>query len=269
MTSFLRWFEMTSDTLFDAGVGPLFVGTVIVLLVAGELGFRYARARSAAVDDHWRTQATSIQAATLGLLALLLGFTFSIAVQRFDARRALVVDEANAIGTAYLRVDVLPAAVQPEMRQLLREYTDLRLRAFSGVILDENAARLDRESQQLQERMWAHVSAAAASDPHSVAAGLMLQATNEVIDLHTARLTSRRAHIPGVVILLLGLVSCASIAFVSFSHGLGATRRSGGVPVLVVLVASSLTLILDLDRPRQGLVRVSQEPMRMLLESME
>jgi hypothetical protein len=250
------------------GVIPLFLGTLFLLLVAGELGLRYGRHRRPRSDEHWRSQATSIQATTLGLLALLLGFTFSISVQRFDTRRGHVVEEANTIGTAYLRVDVLPAEMQPEMRRLLLDYAELRLRAFSDVVGSDGVRALDAASQQIHSQLWESVSAAASRDPHSLPAALMLESTNALIDMHATRLAGRRAHVPGVVILLLGLVAGTSMAFVGFSQGLGSSERSGGVLVLAILFSCALVLILDLDRPSQGLVRVSQEPMRLLLEGM-
>jgi hypothetical protein len=245
MTSFPRWFELASDVLFDAGIVSLFFGTLILLLVAGEIGFRYGRHRRPRVDEHWRGQA------------------------RFDTRREHVVQEANAIGTAYLRVDVLPAEMQPELRRLLLDYTELRWRAFSNVVGADGAVALDAASQQIHSQLWEHVSAAASRDPHSLPAALMLESTNALIDMHATRIAGRRAHVPGVVILLLGLVASASIAFVGFSHGLGSAERSGGVFVLAILFSCALVLILDLDRPSQGLVRVSQEPIRLLLESMQ
>jgi len=256
------------ETLTHVGPGTSFVVATLVLLAADELGFRLGRRRPDREDEFTRSQAVSLQAATLGLLALLLGFTFSIALQRYDARRELVVAEANAIGTAWLRASLLPTEIQPEMRRLLQDYADLRLRSFSGVIDQDAAARLERESRHFHDQMWSRVSAAAVQDTHSEAAALLVQATNAVIDLHTARMAGRRAQVPSLVILLLGLVAFVSMMWVGFSHGLGSTRRAGGEVVLVILIASSLAAILDLDRPSRGLVRVSQEPMRALLEGM-
>ena len=203
----------------------------------------------------------------LGLLALLLGFNFSLSVQRYDARRLLVVDEANAIGTAWLRSSLAPPLARDELRALLRRYAQLRLDGF-GHQLDLSKS-FDRHSQEMLARLWHTAADVAAADPHSVVAGLLVQAVNAVVDLHSARMAARQARVPTVVVVLLTLVACVALCWVGVGEGLGSGRRSPGRWVLSGLLAATLVLTLDIDRPTRGLVRVSQEPMRSVVESME
>jgi hypothetical protein len=193
----------------------------------------------------------------MGLLALLLGFTFAMSVSRFDNRRHMVVKEANAIGTAALRAHVLPAAEQAEMRDLFRRYVDVRVDAGHGhdVPTPERDA-LDAKAHELQGRLLLTTPASAAAAPSPVAAGLLLSAMNDVIDVKAERDASLANHVPE-----------ASCCFCSPSPPWPANpdtapasrhshhRDAGRLRLLVTLV---LMVILDLDRPRRGFIIVGQ-----------
>ena len=148
--------------------------------MASEIGFRCGGMTRHTVDDTAKSQLPVVQAALLGLIALLLGFTMSMAVSRFEKRQDLVVQEANAIGTAHLRARLIPGDGEA-IAGLLRDYLDARLRFDDGDAVHQQAARV--ESEQLQERLWSRAGGIAQQDPRAITSGLLLQALNETFDL--------------------------------------------------------------------------------------
>jgi hypothetical protein len=230
----------------------------LVLLLAGEAGFRYGHRRRPSLNEHTRAQAVTIQGAILGLLGLLLGFSFAMAVSRFDARKQLMVEETNALGTAYLRAGLLPEAEQKETLTLFQQYLDVRLemtRAVPGLPgVEVTAARL----AQLQKRLWSQAVAAMEKDRRAVATGLFTQALNEVFDIAAKRDAALENHVPESVLLLLALVAMVSVAVVGYGCGLGGGRPVFPTLALSVLIAVVVLIIMDLDRPRRGLMRISE-----------
>jgi hypothetical protein len=158
---------------------------VAVVLLSIEGGHRLGTYRRRRSEQEDRPPVGEMVAATLALLAFLLAFTFGLAASRFDVRRGLVVEEANAIGTTYLRAALLPEPHRAEVRTLLRDYVDVRLEAVEPGKLDRSIAR----SKELHARLWDHATAAGRENPASIVVGLFIGSLNEVIDLHTKRLT--------------------------------------------------------------------------------
>jgi hypothetical protein len=181
-------------------VGVLFV----TLLLAIELGYRFGLHHKGTSTDGLKSQINAIQGALLGVLALLLGFTFSLALQRYDRRAEAVVEEANAIGTAYLRAEMLPESVRGEVRAGLRQYVDLRVSA-SGVSLDNQSTRdaIRVDAKRSLDSLWKHSMTAAAENPNPVAVGLFIQALNEMIDSYGRRDAALNRHVPELVLFLL------------------------------------------------------------------
>jgi hypothetical protein len=188
---------MRTDQLFDwLPLWALLVGTTVVVMLSVEVGFRCGRRgrRQSAPDRE--TPAGSMAAATLGLLALILAFTFGMAVSRFDARKQLVLDEANAIGTTYLRAELLPQPYGVDIQRLLQEYVDVRLEGIQPGRLQSAMAR----SEELHKLLWSQAVAVGEQHPSPVIAGLFIHSLNEVIDLHTKRVTAGVYNrIPGIV----------------------------------------------------------------------
>lgn len=170
----------------------LFVVTILVILLSTEVGFRSAHlvGRRSEIEQKWPLN--EIEAATLSLLAFMLAFTFSLAASRFDTRKSLVMDEANALGTTYLRAGILPEPDRTKIRSLLREYLEIRLHAFQSANVGEGIAR----SGLLQDRLWSEAAVAGEKNPGSIVVGLFITSLNEVIDLHTKRLTQDRNRMP-------------------------------------------------------------------------
>jgi hypothetical protein len=256
---------MFGDALNAIPLWGLFLGTLLLVLLSIEGGFRLGGARHRQSPAEKEAPVGSMVGATLGLLAFLLAFTFGSAASRFDVKRQLLLDEANAIGTTYLRAGLLPAEHRDEVRRLLAEYVDVRLEATRTGVLDEALRRTD----ELHRLLWAHAESAGASDPRSEVAGLFIQSLNEVIDLHAKRITAGlRNPIPSTIWLTLYVLSALALGAMGYHGGLTGTSRS--LATLVVAVAFSVVMwvIADLDRSQEGSLRVSQQALIDLRNSM-
>ena len=243
----------------------LFVATVFIICLAVEAGYRLGKYRR----EHcrWRRIAPvgAMVAAMLGLLAFLLAFIFGLAASRFEDRRHVVLDDANAIGTTYLRAGLLPEPQRTEIRRLLRRYVDVRL---EGVQPQLQAQALV-ESAELQNQIWSQATAVAAQDPRSVITGVFIQSLNEMIDLHsTLVMIGLRSRIPAVIWVVLYFVAMLTMATMGYQEGLVGTRRSLASLAVVITFSVVIFLIVDLDRPMEGLLRVSQQTMLDLQRSM-
>jgi hypothetical protein len=244
----------------------LFFLTVLLILLAEELGFRLGRVRARRTNRESDAPVGGMVGAELGLLAFLLAFTFGIATSRFDSRRTVLLDESNAVGTAYLRAAMLPEPHRAQVREFLREYVDVRIAAAQG----ESSDHAIRRSEALHGRLWTEAVAVAEKDPRSVPIGLFVESINEVIDLHALRVTAGlRSRIPTVVWAVLFTVAVLSFATMGYQGGLTGIRRSPAVLVIAVTFAIVIWLVADLDRPGQGALRVSQQPMIELRNSMK
>jgi hypothetical protein len=237
-------------------VGVLFA----ILIVATELGYRLGFRFSADTTDAAKTQINTIQGSLLGVLALLLGFTFSLALQRFDTRSEAVIGEANAIGTTILRAGLLPDSVRANSQELLRQYLDQRVRAGT-IPLDrpQERASVLRESDQILDALWVNALRAAEEDGNPVRTGLYVQALNQMIDAYGIRDAALDRHVPEPVLFLMFMAFLLAASLVGYAAGVSARRTSLPTFVLVTLVAFLVFMIIDLDRPRRGLIEVSQQ----------
>ncbi|MFO0925508.1 MAG: hypothetical protein U0736_00495 [Gemmataceae bacterium] len=240
------------------------LGLVILglLLLATEGGFRLGRRDLLIADDRLRGQIGTLQAAILGLLGLLLGFSFSMAVNRYELRKELVVTEANAIGTASLRAQLLAPPVRAEAERLWKEYVTLRMEMVR--LAPRESVRFEElrgRCEAIHADLWRQATAAARADPRSVPAGLYLAALNVVIDTHASRITAYRNHVPEAVFLLL--LGVAGLAMGCVGYGAGQTSRRLAMVTMstCALFAVVIVTIMDLDRPQRGMIQVSQEPM--------
>jgi len=238
----------------------LIVGCLFALMLAAtELGYRLGHRFSEGTVDAARTQINAIQGSLLGVLGLLLGFTFSLSLQRFDSRSEAVIREANAIGAAMLRADLLPEPARTEAERLLNDYLDQRVRA-SSIALDHEAERdaVLRESEQTLRALWQEAARAAEENPTPVS-GLFIQSLNQMIDTYTARDAALKRHVPEPVLFLMFTTFLLTAFLVGYAGGVGGHRASFATYILFTLVTSLVFLIIDLDRPRRGLIEVSQQ----------
>jgi hypothetical protein len=235
------------------------------MLAATEIGFRLGRGRQASTPANTKLQVSTVGATLLGVLALLLGFTMTMAVSRFDVRRQLLVDEADAIGTACLRTQLLPPPEGAEITGLLRQYIDVRVQYGTAGI---DLARLDSlrtQTAQLQTELWTHAVAYAQRDPNPVKAGLLLQSLNRAFDLEAARWMAFQNRVPASVMFVNTVVSLLAAMLVGYAFGMDGRRDIFSMFLLALSITLVLAVITDLNRPRSGFIRSSQQPMIDLL----
>jgi hypothetical protein len=232
--------------------GCLFVG----LLVCLELGRRWGTRQLQRDPEGARVGTGAVEGAVFALLGLLIAFTFSGAAERFDERRHLIVEEANAIGTAWLRLDLLPAESQPALRELFRKYVDSRLAAYRK-LPDLDAAMIEIErSLAIQSQIWRESVAAARSSPTVAATTVLLPALNQMIDIVTTRTATTYMHPPFAIYLLLFVLSLLAALLAGSAMAGSRTRQPLHALGFATIMAASVYLILDLEFPRYGLIRV-------------
>jgi hypothetical protein len=237
--------------------------------LALEIGFRLGKLRQARSDEPEKSHVTALHTAVLGLLALLLGFTFAMAVSRYETRKQLSIDQANAIGTALLRARLLPAPYPAQAFPLLREYVDSRLE-YNAAGSDEAAvAAAEAHGARLENQLWEIARAALNEDPRSQPASLFTQVLNDVFDLREKRLFALNDHVPTAVSVLLYSVAITAMGLVAYGCGLSGRRRASTNLTFAFLIALALIIIMDIDRPREGFVRVSQASLVRLQQSLD
>ena len=235
-------------SLFAVG---LFVGMIGLL----ELGRRLGRRRQAKDEERARAGLGAVEGAVFALLGLLIAFTFSGAASRFDARRELIVREANAIGTAWLRLSLLPAHAQPELRDMFRRYLDLRLAVYEKMP-DVEAARAElSKANAMQGEIWNRAVAACQESPNPLQAQL-IPPLNEMFDLATTRTMASKMHPPAIIFIMLGVLALMSSLLAGYAMAGGKARSWIHVIGFALIMATTVYVILDLEFPRLGIIRV-------------
>jgi hypothetical protein len=231
----------------------LFVGMLLLLEAGRRIGLR----RMAKDPQGAHTGTGAVDGAVFALLGLLVAFTFSGAASRFDERRNLIVQETNDIGTAYLRLDLLPASAQPPLRDLFRRYMDSRLEVYQKLPdLEASRAALARATK-LQGEIWSQAVAAGRLEGAAPAATmLLLPALNQMIDVTTTRTLAAQLHPPVVIFaLLFGL---ALVAALLAGFGMAGAKARSWVHMIgfAAVMAAAVYVIIDIEYPRLGLIRV-------------
>ncbi|MBI5507047.1 MAG: DUF4239 domain-containing protein [Deltaproteobacteria bacterium] len=240
---------MGYEATVAVAVFALFAG----MLALQELGRRVGIRRFKADPEGAREGIGTIDGAVFALLGLLVAFTFSGAASRFDARRALVGQEANAIGTAWLRLDLLPPEAQPELRRLFRDYTDARVSAYGQSDVGD-AWREYARSEAIQGDIWKQARRAAEGSPPATM--LLLPALNEMIDITTTRRVAAQMHPPVVIFALLFGLGYACALLAGYGMGAGRTRNWTHMLAFAGITALTVYVILDIEYPRRGFIRV-------------
>jgi hypothetical protein len=263
---------MIDEILLRIFVNQTAVLVIVGLLLMGlaELGYRFGRATSRRDADAAKGHSGSIQGAILGLLGLLLGFTFAMSVSRHDTRRQIIVDEANTIGTTWLRADFLPGGQRDEVRKLLIEYAELHLEQFRHDADTAAFVEVRGRISELHRELWRIGVAGAKLETTPLTNGF-ITSLNETIDLDATRMAARQNYVPGAVWLLLLVVAGCGAWSSGFVGGAGSAdggRSLFSQMVFPLLIAVVIMLISDIDRPRRGLISISQQPFIDLLETM-
>jgi len=239
---------------------------VALLLAASEIGYRLGLASEGAPDS-LRTLMSGIGAAILGLLGLLLGFSLSMAIARWDARRDVIIQEANAIGTLSLRAGLLEELPRSQLQEALRAYSERRI-ALGGSRNDPDRLRTARsESEALHLTIWSVVERANRATTANATLASLINAANAVIDLHELRLASLENQLPPALFLLLLALASLSVAFLAWSFGAASHRGRAAMVMLALLIGAVLLLIMDVNRPQRGMVAVGVAPLERVAAS--
>lgn len=237
------------------------VSLIAVALVIASIqgGLVIARIRRTSPGGNQEGPIGSAVGATLGLLAFMLAFTFGLAASQRGERRNLLLDEVNAIGTTFLRADLIPEPHRSDVRRLLRRYVDIRLEV-SGQ--NEKLPEAIRESKLVQEQIWKHAAAlpdAELKQPDLTA--LFIESLNEMIDMQTSRVTVGVYRVPDVIWLVLAALTVVSMAVVGYQFGV--SGRGNWLVTVGLGLSFSLVilLIVDLDRTSSGFLKISNQPM--------
>jgi hypothetical protein len=232
------------------------VATFLGILTCLLLG-RYAGQRVVARHGTEVRNISSLEASVFALLGLLIAFTFSGALARFDVRRAQAVDEANAIGTAWLRIDLVPASAQPSLRESFRQYVDARIETYRALPdLDAARAQLAR-SQELQREIWTRATAAVRMPEGRQGAEILLMpALNQMFDIQATRVVATQIHPPPIIYAMLLAMAFASALLAGYQSAGERDYDWLHKVGFAGIVALTVYVILDIEYPRQGWVRL-------------
>jgi hypothetical protein len=246
---------MTDVYLDEYPLLLIFLASIIIILVASEVG-RCLGVRAAAQG---RENVSTLVGAIFGLLALMIGFTFAMALTRFEARRDAVLNEANAIETTALRASLLPDPHNAEALKLLREYVEIRVNLARHLpSLAEVNAGIAR-SNTLQKALWQQAIAAREKDDSS--ARFFIEPLNHMIDSQRKRVSAIRSQVPNEVLIALYGVAAMAGAFAGYAAGLGTRTSRLPVYLMGLVVCSVILLIEDIDTPFSGFIAISQQPL--------
>jgi hypothetical protein len=234
----------------------LSLGLFFGLLILLELGRRLGQWSLGKDPEQTRARVNTIETASFLILGLMIAFTFSGAANRYELRRQLVVDEANAIGTAYLRLDLLSSSAQPSLREKFRQYVELRINALRTPgdmgVRNKQAA----ETAALQKEIWSGVLYALKESPPQSTI-VMIPALNQMIDITTTRAIAALTHTPILVFTALIALTLACALLAGFVMAGSTTRHMGFHSVTFALVlTATVYIIFDLDYPRFGLIQI-------------
>lgn len=238
----------------SASLGLLF-GLCAGILACLELGYRVGRNNFRKIHELAYEGTGTIEAALFALLGLLLGFSFAGATTRLESRHQLIVREANVIGTAYLRLQLLPASDQPGIRHLFRDYLDARVRAYEKFAHREAAGKEFARASELQQQIWSQALTASRGENSQDATRLLLPALDEMIDVTTSRAIALELHLPAFMFYLL--ISIALLTGLLAGYAMSKRQSRSWLHILLFAVIISITIysIFDFDNPRYGLIR--------------
>jgi hypothetical protein len=236
-----------------------FLAFALIALLMYEIGFRVGRWWQKRTPDEVEGPTAALVGSLFALMAFLLAITMGMASDRFDTRRGLVLEEANSIGTTYLRAGYLPEPAASESRELIREYVPLRI--VTTTDMADLRARIVR-SGEIQAELWSMAEELARTTPSSDVLAIYIESLNETIDVNEKRITSGvYARVPETVLAMLIIGSALTLGMVGYGAGLTRRRSPLTAIVLIVVLGAVITLVVDLDRPQDGFLTVSQQPL--------
>jgi hypothetical protein len=244
----------------------VFLVTVVAVLVAAEIGFRIGMWLQRRDPDSGKTPMTgAVVGGMLGLMAFLLAFTIGIVINQQNGRKEMVVTEANAVGTAYLRAGFLGEPDRTSTRDLLREYVELRLAVAEDLGLFDSGLK---RSEEIHSELWSIVEGNVSQGQESAIMALFVDSINEVIDVHSLRLTAFELRLPRLLGIVLYIATLLSFLLVGVSQSADGKRDPLAMLLFALAFVAVLMIVVDLDRPQQGLLTVSQSALSDLLRQM-
>jgi hypothetical protein len=228
-------------------------GAFAGMVACAEIGYRLGRRRSAETAYQG---IGAIQAAVFALLVLLLAFSFSGGTTHLESRRQLIIEEANAIRTAYLRLDMLDAAEQPEMRRLFREYVDARIQIYEKLPNTKAAEQEMERADGLQRQLWSGAIKASQTATTPAVAMLLLPAVNHMIDVTTSRRIAIYTHLPWLIVAVLTIAALVSGLLAGFDMSQRRSRSWLHMTAYAFIISLTIYAVIDLDYPRSGLIRL-------------
>ncbi len=242
---------------------------LVLMMWANEAGFRIGRWRHRNEPEPVQAVSNTLKASVFGLVALLLGFSFSITSNRHDDRRRVVLDEANSLGTCYLRAGLLGEPDRVRIRSTIRQYVLVRLEYFDKALDASERNRTSAEMDRFLVQLWQQVEQATRTNHETVRTSQIIPAANEVIDISGTRAWMVRSHLPTPVFALL--IACVVVSSILMGHSSGqaGTRHKGLWTALNLLLVLLLFVVLDFDRPRRGFVTLDHTPLTELLATFE
>jgi hypothetical protein len=245
----------------------IMLGAALLIFAMNEIGFRLGRGRGG--DTTGQDPAAVVQGAAFTILALLLGFSFALGLGRYDARRATLVRESAALGTTFLRAKLLDAKTAAAARSDLRRYGAQRIAFAQADAQPEQRAAAQEKSLEIQRDLWSLTTRAAREDPHSTMVPLFVTSLNDTIALSTEEAAVLGSHIPDVVIIWILLIAFIASAMMGYGFGRRGQRAIVFKVLFAIVLALALGLVIDLDRPQRGLIRVSLAPLQTVQRLME
>jgi len=248
-------FQNTLDAL---PIGAVFVTYLFIAFIVSEAGYRFGYWLQDRTQDKKEGPTNMIVGSLLTLMALLLAITMGMAADRFDRRRGIVLEEANSIGTTYLRAGYLPELAANEVRNLIRAYVPLRIMENDPRDVSERIS----QSSTIHDKLWSIAEELAHNHPESEVLALYIESLNETIDLHETRIVAGiYSRVPHTIFLLLVAGSLLTLAAMGYNSGLMQKRSTATAALMIIVLGAVITLVVDLDRPRDGLLSVDQRPL--------
>lgn len=255
----MSWQSLGSSPFAIAGF------LLVLLLACHEVGFRLG-CRVKGFDDDYKRRVDMIRTAILALVTFLVGFSFAAAGSRYIDRQDMIVKETNAIGTSWLRAQLLPEPQRSRLQAELRQYALDRLELLKA--FDPGTAQpLLGRAGETQKRIWQAGIEGVGTDREF--ANFMLPPLNDVIDIHAEHLSAARRHIPRAILVVIVVTAAIGMGMIGYDNGLVRKRYFLLSGAFAVVSAAALWMTIDLDRPRHGFVRASELPYTELLDSMK
>jgi len=255
--------------IFDSvPVWGIYMVMALSLLLSFEVGYKISKCDTSSNNKEAFSSITPMVSGLLAMLAFVLAFTFSMASSQHNLRKLSVLEEANAISTAYLRADLIGERDQIKVKQLLKEYVYGRITAVKRGIDHDMFKNAMARTLEIQSELWAQIVSTAKKDP-DLNSRLLLQSINSVIDIHQKRVTAGIYNrIPGSIWFVLWIISILTMMTLGHQARLSKSRRLTAVIPLIMAFTALATIVIDLDRPQEGMITVGQEAMIDLKKSL-